>query len=133
MIATKRAHFIASIENANKLEEQILTVQNATIEEYDKFLEHHKEHLFGCVSEGDENKEDMMAVREMEMEIDTAHQELLLEQKRFEKCIADINLELNLLSQQRTAMMEQLQVLEENKPAVKEKRNAPRYILLQLR
>lgn len=117
-IATKRAYVMTDIESANHMEEQILTVMNTALEEFDKFLEGHKQEL-----------EEKVVTNEMtdaeldlqELELDEADQELEVVQSRFEQTVSSMLSELELLRKHNTMLMEQLQVLEETKPQPKMK------------
>ncbi|KAI0233898.1 hypothetical protein LSAT2_015868 [Lamellibrachia satsuma] len=115
MIATRRSLLMSNVENANKLEEQLLLVQNTSVEEFDKFMEEHKGVLMKGSSDSMETDEDV------EVEIDRADQQLLLTQERFKKNMSDLDLELKLLRQHKTMLLEQLQALEESRPEVQMK------------
>ncbi|KAK7494886.1 hypothetical protein BaRGS_00013765 [Batillaria attramentaria] len=117
-IATKRAYVMTDIESANHMEEQILTVMNTALEEFDKFLEGHKQELEEKVvtSEMTDAELDLQ-----ELELDEADQELEVVQHRFEQTVGSMLSELELLRKHNTMLMEQLQVLEESKPQPKKK------------
>lgn len=117
-IATKRAYLMTDIESANHMEEQILTVMNTALEEFDKFLEGHKQEL-----------EEKVVTNEMtdaeldlqELELDEADQELEVVQNRFKQTVGAMLSELELLRKHNTMLMEQMQVLEESKPQPKKR------------
>ena len=114
-IATKRAHLVSGIENCAKIEEQFLVLQNGNIEEFDKFMEQHRAEL------SEQHGAD--AGRELDdLDIDQADQQLQMMEERFKKSMVDITTELQLIKQHSSGLMEQLQILEENKPAPKKKK-----------
>ncbi|XP_064630986.1 uncharacterized protein LOC135489527 isoform X2 [Lineus longissimus] len=119
VVATRRAHLFSNIESACKLEEQLLMVQNTTIEEFDDYLEKHKEELISKHVPDGQSQEDF---EKQEDEIEKVDQELQVKQTRFKKSIDELNTELELIKQHKTMLEEQLQILEENKPAVAAKK-----------
>ncbi|RUS88807.1 hypothetical protein EGW08_003437 [Elysia chlorotica] len=123
VIATKRANLLSGVESAQKLEEQILTVMNTAIEEYDKYVETHKADLLEKVTSEDMTEAEMDL---QELEIEEADQELEAIQIRFQNTVGNIMTELGLLQQHSTMLMEQLQILEEIKPAVPKKKEVNR-------
>ncbi|KAK3096071.1 hypothetical protein FSP39_022738 [Pinctada imbricata] len=120
VISTKRANLINNIEAAQKLEEQIMSVMNTAIEEFDKFMEDHKGELMK-IEEKDDLTDAEFEVQEMDIE--QADQELEAVQERFRSNVGDITNELQLLNQHATMLKEQLQTLEQNKPTLKRKSN----------
>ncbi|CAH1784655.1 unnamed protein product [Owenia fusiformis] len=126
VVATRRAHLISNIESARKLEEQLLTVMNATIEEFESFLEQHK----NGPAPVDELAPDI-SYSAMDEQANKADQQLAMMQGRFTKSIDDLNTELELLRQHRTMLSEQLQIMEENKPSVSKKRRENKKKLLE--
>ncbi|XP_013415713.1 uncharacterized protein LOC106177476 isoform X2 [Lingula anatina] len=111
VIATRRAHLINNIDAASKLEEQLLTVENAIIDEFDKFLEEHKQELVGL--QLTDNTNDKMYYRQ-EHEVERVDQDLWVMQERFKKSVDDLNTELELIRQHKKMLLEQLQLLEES-------------------
>ncbi|XP_060587658.1 uncharacterized protein LOC132743149 isoform X3 [Ruditapes philippinarum] len=118
VVSTKRANIMTNIELAKKLEDQIMTVLNTAVEEFDKFMEEHKEDLKQI-----EIKEDITDAEfeAQEIDIDNADQQLEAVQERFKNTIGDISNELLLLKQHSIMLMEQLQILEENHPTLMRK------------
>ncbi|XP_046362334.2 uncharacterized protein LOC124139364 [Haliotis rufescens] len=113
VISTKRANLISQIECCSKLEQQLLTVLNTSMEEFDHFLEEHKEELESKVTTEDMTEAEFEI---QEMEIEDADQQLQTVQERFQVTIGEMMTELGLLRQHNTMLMEQLQTLEENMP-----------------
>ncbi|ELU04076.1 hypothetical protein CAPTEDRAFT_225603 [Capitella teleta] len=139
--ATKRAHFISGIENCNKLEDQLLAVQNTTLEgedqiarwfsfgtfiahiliaEFDRFLEEHKSFLSGADERDAETDSDQDFFLQDD-DVERADQQLLMMQERFQKNIHEISTELELLRQHKTMFHEQLQQIDDAKQAMKRK------------
>ncbi|XP_067657515.1 myosin-11-like [Haliotis asinina] len=119
VISTKRANLISQIECCSRLEQQLLTVLNTSMEEYDHFLEEHKEELETKVTTEDMTEAEFEI---QEMEIEDADQQLQAVQERFQVTIGEMMTELGLLRQHNTMLMEQLQTLEENMPPSPAKR-----------
>ncbi|KAL8603228.1 hypothetical protein ACOMHN_046234 [Nucella lapillus] len=117
-VATKHAYTLKDIESANQMEEQILTVLNTAVEEFDKFIEGHKQELQEKVMSQDMTEAELDL---QEIELDEADQELEVVQHRFEQTVRSMLTELELLRKHNTMLLEQMQVLEENKPQVKKK------------
>ncbi|KAL3864299.1 hypothetical protein ACJMK2_005992 [Sinanodonta woodiana] len=118
VVSTKRANLMANIESAQKLEEQIMSVLNTAVEEFDRFLEEHKEELQKLeIIEGMTDAE----LEAQEIDIDNADQQLESVQDRFKNTIGDITNELLLLKQHSTMLMEQLQTLEQSHPTLMKK------------
>ncbi|GFS07518.1 hypothetical protein ElyMa_002991200 [Elysia marginata] len=82
--------------------------------EYDKYVETHKADLLEKVTSDDMTEAE---VDLQELEIEEADQELEAVQIRFQNTVGNIMTELGLLQQHSTMLMEQLQILEEIKPA----------------
>ncbi|XP_033757062.1 uncharacterized protein LOC117339522 isoform X1 [Pecten maximus] len=122
VISTRRANLMTNIEAAQRLEEQIMSVMNTAVEEFDKFLEEHKEELQKIEIRDDLTNAEFEV---QEMDIEQADQELEAMQERFRNTVGDISNELQLLKQHGTMLMEQLQTLEQNKPTLA-KRNRER-------
>ncbi|KAL4231540.1 hypothetical protein ACF0H5_009121 [Mactra antiquata] len=118
VVSTKRANLTTNIQLAKKLEDQIMTVLNTAVEEFDKFMEDHKDELQNI-----EIKEDITDAEfeAQEIDIDNADQQLEAVQERFKNTIGDISNELLLLKQHSTMLMEQLQIIEENHPTIMRK------------
>ncbi|ESO98340.1 hypothetical protein LOTGIDRAFT_159143 [Lottia gigantea] len=117
--STRYSNLVSDIEAGQKLENQMLSVLNVAMEEYEKFLEEHETEL-------EEKKiiEDMTdAELDLQnMEIDDADQELQLVQDRFKSTVNEMGTELELLKQHRAMLLEQLQKLEDSKtPQINEK------------
>ncbi|XP_076436241.1 uncharacterized protein LOC143275834 [Babylonia areolata] len=117
-VATKHAYTMKDIESANRMEEQILTVLNTAVEEFDKFLEGHKQELKEKVISQEMTDAELDL---QEIELDEADQELEVVQHRFEQTVGSMLSELELLRKHNTMLMEQMQSLEESKPQVKKK------------
>ncbi|WAR22337.1 hypothetical protein MAR_016311 [Mya arenaria] len=100
---------------AKKLEEQIMTVLNTAVEEFDKFMEGHKAELLTIETKEDQTDAEFDA---QQIDIDNADQQLEAIQERFRSTIGDISNELLLLKQHSTMLMEQLQILEETHPTI---------------
>ncbi|XP_064602471.1 uncharacterized protein LOC135468255 [Liolophura sinensis] len=115
VISTKRANLISSIQSAQKLEQQLLSVLNATVEEFDSFMEEHKSELIEKELH-DELTESEMVLQEME--IDQADQQLQIMQIRFKDSVEEMNNELSLTRKHILMLQEQLQIMEENKPTL---------------
>ncbi|XP_012934651.1 uncharacterized protein LOC101853915 [Aplysia californica] len=119
MISTKRANLLSGAESAQKLEEQVLSVMNTAIEEYDKYIETHKTDLVEKVYHEDMTEAELDL---QDLEMNEADEELESVQKRFQGTIGNLMTELELLRQHSTMLMEQLQILEEIKPAAPRKK-----------
>lgn len=118
---TKTAQVIQEITSAKLLEEQLLTVQNSIIEEFDSFIEENKsdpqdEPRVRKGSRWDEETEDMKKFLKLQQETE----------ERFKKSIADIENELQLIEIQRSTLEDRLENLQEEKGEEKkvEKRGA---------
>ncbi|XP_059165212.1 uncharacterized protein LOC131947844 isoform X2 [Physella acuta] len=113
VIATKRATLLNSIHSAHKLEEQLLSVLNIAIEEYDKFIDVHKSNIWekSVTEEMTETELDIQ-----ELEIADADQELEIIQSKFQNTANNLLTELGLLQQHTNMLQEQLQILEDSKP-----------------
>ncbi|PVD30283.1 hypothetical protein C0Q70_09547 [Pomacea canaliculata] len=120
IIASKREYLIGDVHSANHMEEQILSVMNTAMEEFDKFLESHKQALEEKVITADMTDAEMDL---QEMELDDADQELEVVQLRFESTIRAMLSELDLLHKHNNMMMEQLQMLEETNPSLAKNKN----------
>ncbi|XP_045189015.1 uncharacterized protein LOC123546637 isoform X2 [Mercenaria mercenaria] len=118
VVSTKRANIMTNIQLAKKLEDQIMTVLNTAVEEFDKFMEEHKEDLKQIEIKDDITDAEFEA---QEIDIDNADQQLEAVQERFKNTIGDISNELLLLKQHSIMLMEQLQILEENHPTLMRK------------
>ncbi|XP_041369445.1 uncharacterized protein LOC121383457 [Gigantopelta aegis] len=121
VVSTKRANLISNIKNCQKLEEQILTVMNITLEEFEQSLESHKAELEEKVMHDDITETE---IEIQEIEIDQADQQLQEVQERFKHTVGDLMTELELLRQHNTMLMEQLQTLEENRPSIPTKKES---------
>ncbi|XP_034328215.2 uncharacterized protein [Magallana gigas] len=115
VISTKRANLMNNIEAAQKLEDQIMSVMNTAVEEFDKFLEEHKSELMK-IDDRDDLTDAEYEVQEMDIE--QADQELEAVQERFKFNVGDISNELALLKEHCKMLMKQLEILEQNKPTV---------------
>ncbi|XP_048745050.2 uncharacterized protein LOC125658046 isoform X3 [Ostrea edulis] len=115
VISTKRANLMNNIESAQKLEDQIMSVMNTAVEEFDKFMEEHKSELMKI-----EDRDDLTDAEYevQEMDIEQADQELEAVQERFKFNVGDISNELALLKEHCKMLMKQLEILEQNKPTV---------------
>ncbi|XP_052771420.1 uncharacterized protein LOC128211061 isoform X2 [Mya arenaria] len=118
IVSTKRANIMTNIQLAKKLEEQIMTVLNTAVEEFDKFMEGHKAELLTIETKEDQTDAEFDA---QQIDIDNADQQLEAIQERFRSTIGDISNELLLLKQHSTMLMEQLQILEETHPTIMRK------------
>lgn len=116
VVATKYAYTLKDIEAASKMEEQILTLLNTAVEEFDKFMETHKKELSDKVVSQDMTEAELDL---QEIELDEADEELEIVQQRFQQTVSSMMTELDLLCKHNSMLMEQLQVLEENKPQPK--------------
>lgn len=119
MISTKRANLLSGVESAQKLEDQLLSVMNTAIEEYDKYIETHKSELIGKEF-NEEMTEAELDLQDLEMS--DADQELETVQFRFQGTMSNLMTELELLKQHSSMLMEQLQILEEIKPTAPKKK-----------
>ncbi|XP_063435480.1 uncharacterized protein LOC134716413 isoform X3 [Mytilus trossulus] len=115
VISTKRANLINNIESAQKLEEQLQTVLNTAVEEFDKFLEEHKDELQKIETGKEDVTEAELEIQEMDIE--QADQELEAVQERFKNTVGDITNELQLLKHHSLTLQDQLQKLELSKPS----------------
>ncbi|XP_074640808.1 uncharacterized protein LOC141898673 [Tubulanus polymorphus] len=116
VVATRRAHLMSDIESARKIEEQLLAVQNSTLEEFEKFFEQGKEELSTINLNATLTATEFS--KHQDVVLERADQELLLEQERFNKNIDELNTELGLIRQHTVMLEEQLQILEEHKPTL---------------
>ncbi|XP_078379085.1 uncharacterized protein LOC144662198 [Oculina patagonica] len=113
-VLTRRAQIIQEIANAKLLEEQLLTMQNAVIEEFELFLEENKAtptaelDLKSSGSNFHVTPDDEHEVR-VKLEEDLHKVKL-----RFKQNIADIENEFQLIEIQRSSLEDQLAELEED-------------------
>ncbi|XP_061177862.1 uncharacterized protein LOC133186647 isoform X1 [Saccostrea echinata] len=120
VISTKRANLMNNIESAQKLEDQIMSVMNTAVEEFDRFLEEHKSELMKI-----EDRDDLTDAEYevQEMDIEQADQELEAVQERFKFNVGDISNELALLKEHCKMLMKELEILEQNKPTVTKRKS----------
>ncbi|XP_077869696.1 uncharacterized protein LOC100375393 [Saccoglossus kowalevskii] len=109
VIATRRAHLLNNIASAKKLEEQLLTVENKTIEEFDVFLEDHKRELEERILRDNYND---AKFDEEEHELEKMDKELQNRQETFQKTIMSLNEELSMVRQHRESLEHQWEELE---------------------
>ncbi|KAK6184991.1 hypothetical protein SNE40_007324 [Patella caerulea] len=120
--STRYSNLVSDIEAGQKLENQMLSVMNIAIEEFEKFLEEHKCDLEKKTIEHDMTDAELEL---QDMEIDDADQELQLVEERFNNTVNEMGTELELLKQHRAMLLEQLQKLEDSKtPQLNEKSKA---------
>ncbi|XP_070540507.1 uncharacterized protein [Ptychodera flava] len=109
VIATRRAHLLNNWSSAKKLEEQLLTVQNQTIEEFDAFVEEHKVELEGKTLKDNVNDSQFS---EEEAELERMDKELQQRQEIFQKTIEALNDELSMIRQHKESLEHQWEELE---------------------
>lgn len=105
----KRANLINSVQAGQKLENQIMTVLNTAVEDFEKFLENHRQELEQF------NPRENMTETELEvadLDLDQADQQLESEQVRFQDSVSEVTHELNLLKRHSDMLMEQLEDME---------------------
>ncbi|KAF6020059.1 hypothetical protein EB796_021652 [Bugula neritina] len=120
VVATKKEHIVSNLLSTKKFKEQILTVMNTMIEQYDEYLEEQKTDI---AKKKILNNPDVLATRKMDREIDQADQELWSMQERFKGAMEEINEELSLLQQHQDMLEEQLATIVEDEQKSKPKGN----------
>ena len=112
-VLTRRAQLIQEIANAKLLEEQLLTMQNFVIEEFELFLENNKA-LPTAEVDLKNSGSNFRVTPDDEHEVRVKHEEELHKVKeRFKQNIADIENEFQLIEIQRSSLEDQLAELEE--------------------
>lgn len=117
---TRRAQIIQEIASAKLLEEQLLTMQNAVIEEFEAFLEENKASPITEVdlkSSGSGSNFRVTPDDEHEMRVQL-EEDLYKVKERFKKSIADVENEFQLIEIQRSSLEDQLAQLEEEANAM---------------
>lgn len=117
---TRRAQIIQEIASAKLLEEQLLTMQNAVIEEFEAFLEENKASPITEVdlkSSGSGSNSRVTPDDEHEMRV-KLEEDLYKVKERFKKSIADVENEFQLIEIQRSSLEDQLAQLEEEANAM---------------
>ncbi|CAC5378844.1 unnamed protein product [Mytilus coruscus] len=97
------------------VEGKLQTVLNTAVEEFDKFLEEHKDELQKIETGKEDVTEAELEIQEMDIE--QADQELEAVQERFKNTVGDITNELQLLKHHSLTLQDQLQKLELSKPS----------------
>lgn len=119
-VLTRRAQIIQEIASAKLLEEQLLTMQNAVIEEFEAFLEENKASPITEVdlkSSGSGSNFRVTPDDEHEMRV-KLEEDLYKVKERFKKSIADVENEFQLIEIQRSSLEDQLAQLEEEANAL---------------
>lgn len=119
-VLTRRAQIIQEIASAKLLEEQLLTMQNAVIEEFEAFLEENKASPITEVdlkSSGSGSNFRVTPDDEHEMRVQL-EEDLYKVKERFKKSIADVENEFQLIEIQRSSLEDQLAQLEEEANAM---------------
>lgn len=122
-VLTRRAQLIQEISNAKLLEEQLLTMQNLVIEEYELFLEENKAlptEEVDLKSSGSNFRATPDDEHEMRVKLE---EELHKVKERFKKSIADIENEFQLIEIQRSSLEDQLAELEEEAKRIERETN----------
>ncbi|XP_077992401.1 uncharacterized protein LOC144446500 isoform X2 [Glandiceps talaboti] len=109
VIATRRAHVLNNLASAKKLEQQLLTVQNMTIEEYDAYVEEHKLSLESKVLKDNFNDSQF---DEEEIELARMDKELQHKQETFQNTIESLNEELSMIRLHKESLEHQWEELE---------------------
>jgi len=119
-VLTRRAQIIQEIASAKLLEEQLLTMQNAVIEEFESFLEENKASPMNEVdltSSGSGSNFRVTPDDEHEVRV-KLEENLHKVKERFKQSIADIKNEFQLIEIQRCTLEDQLAQLEEEANAM---------------
>ena len=108
-VMTRRAQIIHEIASAKVLEEQLLTMENAVIEEYEVYIEEHKPKAEGADLESTQNKSPITSDGESEQKMENDRHAV---EERFKQTIADIKNEMQLIEIQRSGLEDQLHHME---------------------
>ncbi|XP_064419186.1 uncharacterized protein LOC102353636 [Latimeria chalumnae] len=99
IVATKKAHLYSYLEATKHLKYQLLQVQNAVIEDFDVFMEKHRQQL-------------LSKKLQESVEVPDKKEECKEKQRTFQQSIMDISVELNLLNKHSESLQQQLKELE---------------------
>lgn len=119
-VLTRRAQIIQDIASAKLLEEQLLTMQNVVIEEYESFLEKNKAQPTTDIDLKNSGSGSSFRVtpddeHEQRMKLE---EELHKVKERFKQSIADVKNEFQLIEIHRSSLEDQLAQLEEEANAM---------------
>lgn len=119
-VLTRRAQIIQEIASAKLLEEQLLTMENVIIEEFESYLEENKASAITEVDlKSSESGSNFCVTPDDEHETRVKLEENLHKVKeRFKQSIADVKNEFQLIEIQRSSLEDQLAQLEEEANAV---------------
>nr|XP_039262951.1 uncharacterized protein LOC120338989 [Styela clava] len=110
ILATKKTQLLSSIEAASKLEQQILEIQNKTLEEHDKYLEEVKDKLAG--KKFSDNANDPNYYTE-ELMLENLGDEMTARKQNFQRLVSGMVVELELIRAHREALQSELTQLEQ--------------------
>ncbi|GCC22213.1 hypothetical protein chiPu_0000598 [Chiloscyllium punctatum] len=103
--ATRKAHLLSCIEATKQLQHQLMQVQNSVFEDFDLYLENHRNWL---ASREFQNIRDDPAYCIEELEIQAINKEFAGKQKLFQQSMAQIVTELALVNQHKESLQQQL-------------------------
>lgn len=120
VVLTRKAQIIQEIASAKLLEEQLLTMQNTVIEEFDSYLEETKATPNSDVDlKSNGSRSNLRVTPDDEYEARVKQEENLYKIKmRFKKSIDDVKNEFQLIEIQKSSLEDQLAQLEEEANAV---------------
>lgn len=120
VVLTRKAQIIQEIASAKLLEEQLLTMQNTVIEEFDSYLEETKATPNSNVElKSNGSRSNLRVTPDDEYEARVKQEENLHKIKmRFKKSIDDVKNEFQLIEIQKSSLEDQLAQLEEEANAV---------------
>jgi len=120
VVLTRKAQIIQEIASAKLLEEQLLTMQNTVIEEFDSYLEETKATPNSNVDlKSNGSRSNLRVTPDDEYEARVKQEEHLHKIKmRFKKSIDDVKNEFQLIEIQKSSLEDQLAQLEEEANAV---------------
>lgn len=120
VVLTRKAQIIQEIASAKLLEEQLLTMQNTVIEEFDSYLEETKATPNSNVDlKSNGSRSNLRVTPDDEYEARVKQEENLHKIKmRFKKSIDDVKNEFQLIEIQKSSLEDQLAQLEEEANAV---------------
>lgn len=120
VVLTRKAQIIQEIASAKLLEEQLLTIQNTVIEEFDSYLEETKATPNSNVDlKSNGSRSNLRVTPDDEYEARVKQEENLHKIKmRFKKSIDDVKNEFQLIEIQKSSLEDQLAQLEEEANAV---------------
>ena len=117
VVLTRRTQIIQEINSAKVLEEQLRTMQNAIIEEFECFLEENKANPLNVDLESSSINSRVTPDEEHELRV-KLEKDVRIVSERYKQSISDIKNEFQLIEIQRSSLEDQLAQLEEKASAI---------------